>query len=223
MFRITLVCLCPVVFCFNLAIAHPVDFYEPNEVPSSYSGLPSDFSINEITFASNFPDSASMTAEERYMIAGARKPGGGGRLLPWQIDIYCVVSSFYATHGYLPNELTEEMVRAVNANPSQASLEWIERFKSPLTGQFPILNAAWHSPGDVFIAVLTEQEKRHLASYIERYERNWYGGEIQDPWTGDWVPAKLVGEVFYIRVYGYDGVIANTLQYHISPETPIRF
>jgi len=209
----------------SAAQAHPADGYTPEELSPAYGtesmGLPPEWGIGDLTFTRPYPDPAGLTAQERYIVAGARGYGPlGERLLPWYNDVWAAVSAIYERDGSMPGMLTEELVRSVAKNPENVSQAWVDHFRSPLTNEFPRLDAAAFSPGDVYIRTLTEAEKSHFASLLGEYDHNFNRGEMLNTITGEWVRAHLAGEVYYVRVYGLTGVLHNNLHYSIFPDEP---
>lgn len=219
-----------IMFCAGSALAHPVAQYVPNEADPAYGtdgfGADPAWSYGDLTFTRPYPDAASLTPGERYILFGATSanglPGIRRNLSPWYVDLWQLVSAIHARDGYIPAQLDEALVRSVARDPDGVSANWVELHKSPLTGNFPRLDASSFSPGDVYIRALTESEMQHFASRVNTYNREWYMDQVRDPRSGEWVPGHLVGVVYYIRVYGESGVLFENLMYSMVPDVALE-
>jgi hypothetical protein len=185
----------------GFASAHPADSYDPNNLHPSYGadwgyGLFSEWGINDITFTQPYPDPSSLTPAERYIVAGATSTATdrplSKRLHPWWRDV-CAVAMNYYQEGRLPAQLNEQMVRATAADPDGVSQAWVDLHRSPLTGEFPRLDAREFSPGDVYMRILTEDEVQHFLGLLPPFERLYNQHEMLGP-QGDWIKAHIVGE-----------------------------
>ncbi|MCH7471931.1 hypothetical protein IIA79_03155 [bacterium] len=194
---------------FAQATAHPLDGYEPRELRDGYGtdsvGLGPEFSINELYFVGPFPDPSTLTNQEKYMIAGARE-GPWGAAFPWYQDIWMMVRAYYAKTGEIPERISPDMVRAVWGT-GEAAEKRLPLYTSPLTNEFPRLQADEFSPGDLYIRPLSIEEKEFFAQWDPKldsllHEQIWF-----DPIAGRKVRAAMDPEVFYVRVYGWSEVI----------------
>lgn len=225
------VALCLVVTCVfgvSPASAHPSDSYHPNELDSGYGadwgyGLFAEWGINDISFTQPYPDPSSLTPAERYIVAGATSTATdrplSKRLHPWWRDICAVAMNYYYQQGRLPTQLDEEMVRATAADSEGVSQAWVDLHRSPITGEFPKLNARMFSPGDVYVRILTEDEIQHFLALLPPLERLYNQHEMLGP-QGDWIKAHIVGDIYYVRVYGLHGVIWSNIQYDTVIDEP---
>lgn len=208
----------PVVFlCTTFAWAHPFDGYEPKPAPANYGadgyGLAPECSIGDITFTRPYPDPSTLSNEELYILSGSTDSALGHPLRPWRKEVRRLVQALHVNLGYVPGQLTKELVESVVCENSQVDDLWVEQFKSPLTGEFPKLNASEFSPGDLYIRALSEQEKQHIASFIEDYRSIWYDGVWFNPAEETWEKAELSGDVYYVRIYGWDGVLVEGIEF----------
>ena len=106
------------------------------------------------------------------------------------------------------------MLKTLDAEPDCISPERLERMKSPISGQYPRLDAREFSPGDFYIRPLTEDEKRHFASLSTEFEELWYEGLLRNPVSGEVRAVDLIGNtVLYVRVYGEYNVIHTGLHF----------
>lgn len=111
-------------------------------------------------------------------------------------------------HKRIPAVLDETAIRSIPyyENISVAELELC---RNPFTGEWPRLNSHTLSPGDLYMKVLNEEEKRHFAETL-----GW-----TDIWFGDEGASgkKLCSPVFYQRIYGRTGPIYESLPYVTCP------
>lgn len=210
------------------ASAHPADSYQPNELEPGYGadwgyGLFSEWSINDISFTQPYPDPFSLTPAERYIVAGATSAASNRplskRLHPWWRDICAVAMNYYYDEGRLPAQLDEQMVRATAVDPAGVSQAWVDLHRSPLTDEFPRLDARVFSPGDVYMRILTADEIQHFVELLPPFARLYNQHEMRGP-QGDWIKAHIAGEVYYVRVYGLHGVIWSNIQYDTVIDEP---
>jgi hypothetical protein len=171
-------------------------------------------SIGDITFTRSFPDPSTLSSEELYILSGSTGSALGHPLKPWRKDVSRLVQALHVNLGYIPDQLTEELVRSVVCESSQVDDLWVEQFKSPLTGEFPRLDASEFSPGDLYIRALSEQEKQHIASFIDIYYSFWYDSAWFNPEEDMWEKAELSGDVYYVRIYGWNDVLIEGIEFH---------
>jgi len=202
------------------SLAHPSDGLEPVPLPPSYGtdgcDFGPEFNHGDMTFTRPYPDPNSLTNAEKYIIAGCQGIKPEQNMLPWVYYIWHCAEALDARLGYVPDQLSEELLREVGARSASA----FELFKSPLTGNFPRLTAATESPGDVYIRALTPEEMRFFAGKVRAYQELWCDGKRTDPRTGEVLEnVKLDGKVYYVRVYGWHGVILSELLFTTVPAT----
>ncbi|MEZ5337782.1 MAG: hypothetical protein R3F46_05910 [bacterium] len=204
------------LLCFaSAALAHPTDGATPNEPHDNYGteafGLRPECNVNDLTFTVPFPDPASLSNPELYIIAGATDPATGKQFEPWFKDIYRLVSALNGNNGSIPGQLDESLVRSAAGNPGSVSQQWVDKFRSPLTGEFPRLDATSFSPGDVYIRPLTSYEMDHISAKHSEYDKIWNQNVRTQPGTGQTMQSELIGDVYYIRVYGWNDVLIEMI------------
>lgn len=216
--RATLGLLLTIVIVFPLsgAWAHPADGYEPKELQPGYGtedvGLGPECNINDLYFVRPYPDPSTLTDQEKYMLAGAQG-GPPGTLRPWYEEIFQAVSGYYGRTGVLPAQFSAAIMRELAIDPNDIPAERLELFKSPLTGEFPRLDAVDFSAGDIYMRPVTEEEKRHLAEHVPHWHDIWFAGECLDVATGETKSVMLLSDVFYVRVYGLNDVIHTGIHF----------
>jgi hypothetical protein len=154
----------------------------------------------------------SLTPAEIYMLAGTGKgQKGDGSYGPWNTMVFNAAYSIYMETGSLPDRLTDAVLRKSNhyKDVSNAS---IELFRNPLTGEWPSLKAQQFSPGDLYIRPLSNTELRHFASLSPIYSGMWLEGKG----PGGRGNRQLSGPVFYVRIYGAQGVISNGFSFFMT-------
>jgi hypothetical protein len=198
-----------------LAGSYPGDGFPPNELPAGYGsdsyGLGPDMNSFGLEFFSPYPAPDSLTDQEKYIIAGASGSSMGHPLGSWQRDLFMLVSRIYFNTGEVPAVLTEDLIDSTISGEVEQGL--IDRFRSPLTGEFPRLDADFFSPGDVYMRLLTPQEVEYAASLWEGAYDVLVRGVKVNPQTGNEVPVYILGGVWYMRVYGYNDVLYSSVDY----------
>jgi hypothetical protein len=199
------------------AYAHPADGYTPKELPDKYGEdgwYTSDYDINEIYFICPFPDPNSLSDREKYMIAGVAD-GPAGTHMAWYMNIYSAVSSYYKKTGSIPSYFSAEMLMetaSCGAGTEEITEDVLSVFRSPITGEYPKLNATSFSPGDLYIRPLTEAEKQFFASKDLFFKHIWLDGTLYCPETNRIERVQILDEPFYIRIYGETEVIFTYIQ-----------
>jgi hypothetical protein len=198
---------------------HPASGHAPKRLPSGYGtanyGFKPEDSFGEVKFFCPYPDPTTLTEQEQYMVAGSVDSDLGGALTPWYEDIFMMVNAICQRTGEIPAQLTHDLIKMCTVSPDAFDLDDSARWRSPITGEFPVLNATEFEPGQVYIRLLTEAEKRHFADQFEIYDMDWYQGVTKDYSTGEVLPIKLMTDIYYMRVYGereviYAGIIYRT-------------
>jgi len=217
---LTVAALAATALC-RFASAHPSDGLEPLPLPPSYGtdgcDFGPEFNHGDLVFTRPYPDPDTLTNAERYIIVGCQGSTPEQNMLPWTYYIWHCAEALDERLGHVPDQLSEELLREVGAR----STATFELFKSPLTGNYPRLTAATASPGDVYIRALTPEEMRFFAGKAKPYQELWYDGKRTDPRTGEVLEkVKLDGKVYYVRVYGWHGVILSELMFTTVPATP---
>ncbi len=200
-----------------IAHAHPADGYPPVNPPPVDAHVvtsPLTGTYGDLTFGSCQMTVGELSPAELYILHGARGSsyGTGGVLPEWYHDIFMIANAIRSQTGSLPLELSVAAIsETTGSSPNVARLE---HFKSPITGQFPRLDAIDFAPGQVYMRELTDSEMHQFASLAPEYQQIWFDGEVVDPETCQVIKrVKLISPVYYIRVYGQHGVLVETLQY----------
>lgn len=200
------------------SLKHPVHGHKADPIISSMylpgMGLPAEWSIGDITFPDSYPPLSSLTEEEKYIIVGSRSSAWrtDSGLADWAGQIYSIVSRYYEQYGKVPDVLTPEAVRSIRGLESYPE-DGLCEFLNPLTDEWPRLNAVSPSPGDVYIRPLTREEMDFYSSQVPTYRDIWFRGRQYDPECDEYIDAQLTGKVFYLRVYGWSGVILANFMY----------
>jgi hypothetical protein len=169
-------------------------------------------SYNEITFMpeSEYPDFDSLTQLEQYMLLGVSSSdlSGSPALPPWTTTILAWVAKYYAVYGSVPDTITPDIIRSLPGFEEFEDEAFQAEF-NPLTGAYPRLNATQPSPGDLYIHALSEQELRHFVTLGYTYLQPSTNGHELDVYWPSLGTSERVSPVFYIRMYGYNGVLSN--------------
>lgn len=194
--------------------------YEVNPLPKAYGkmtyGNGPEADINELYFIKPFPDPATLSHEEIYMLTGLKSgPRRDGRVRSWRSEVFDLVHAYYMRHGVVPEVLTPEVITELAGEQNVANLQY-HFLKNPLTGAYPRLNAREFSPGEVYIRPLTAEEIRHFCDHDSMLDQLVNNKSLRD-WEGNDRAALLLGRVFYMRVYGRSGVIGNTIEFFFAP------
>jgi hypothetical protein len=197
------------LFQASLSFADPVSGYEPNGLPEGYGslsyGMSSDYNSGDLVFIQPYPDPSTLTAEEKYMIAGAHN--AERRVMrPWYQEICQMASAYYQNTGVFPSVIDAEVIREVAGDPGSITEESLDLFRSPITGEFSRLDSKQFSPGDLYLHPLSESEKLYIASRDESYRLKWYENQYFDT-CGNLVPIKMLDQPIYYRVYGHNGIV----------------
>lgn len=202
---VTMTCLASTVY----AIAHPADDYQPRELQPGFGteelGLGPECNINELYFVRPLPEPESLTRRERYILAGADNTPWG-TMRPWYSEIQSAVSAYYENTGTMPREISASLLEA-NAGACEVPADWLEIFKSPINGRFPVLDAREFSAGDLYIRALTDEEMRYIADKVPQFDEIWFAGLMYEPQINQFKHVKLLNKPLYVRVYGEQQVI----------------
>ena len=219
------------VFVFGLlqvVSAHPSDGYEPRPLSNTFGlegyGLPIEWEINDLDFVQTYPAPGTMTPEEMYMIGGCPRGPEGKPLAPWYSVVKNEAQRFYYKFGYIPEQLTPDVIAAAWGLPEDEIYPWVmEQIVSPITGDYPYLNHQHFSPGNLYFRTLTDAEKWHIASFSPDNYMLWFEGTAApspfDRAAGikEREPVEVMG-VFYLRLYGYNDVITTGVLTGMRPE-----
>lgn len=167
---------------------------------------PVDWSRGDITFTRGKTPASQLSAAEIYIVAGAKSSNLPNRqsLNPWADQVFTAVAAYHKEHGSIPALLDEAALRSI-----PRYRHWLDDalsvYRNPLTGAWPRLDAQQPAPGDVYIRVLSSVEKAEYARLLGTWS----------VWFGKGSGEKLCSEVFYQRVYGWNGPIYESLP-HIT-------
>ncbi len=174
----------------------------------------SKWDYNDVVLTIPLQPTATLADMEWYMVYGAyASPYSELGMDRWHLLVSSYVHRFYTEHGYIPEQLTPEILM-MSYGPQQVEPKILDVYRNPLTGEWPRLNAKEHSPGDLFIKVLSPDEEEYYSqidSDINAYCNTY---ETYNPSTGECVRMRPVNNgVLYVRMYGYSGVLHNGFYY----------
>ena len=200
------------------ASAHPYEDY-PVIRPFDCYGRPGlagspEWNYGDITFAEAYPDPATLTDAEAYMLNGCAEYEGSDQLAlaSWHSLVMLYVKFHYSRFGEIPAVLTPQVCAdAVGKEIADLPAGHVAQLVCPLTGDYPRLDAAGFSPGNLYVKVLSEDEMRHFAGIKKRYDDIWFKG-IEEAPSGTY-EVKLTSPVYYVRMYGRTGVIHNAIRF----------
>jgi hypothetical protein len=205
-----IVVLCPVVSFAT----HPSANLIPRDPEKSiiFAGSSPELAgVGEIRFDFDFPTASELSSNERYVLAGAMNANNTSGLEPWWQAVMFVAMAYEGNTGQWPLAITDELVENISGGDDRAESRWRQELKSPITGQYPRLDASNFSAGDLYMRRMTRQEVSTLVSqgayllsedYEDQVEQN--GGES-------------VGLPIYVRIYGETRVLcARFLQFGVK-------
>lgn len=209
--------------CLPLAaLAHPAEGQQPRETGCTYGWFnPVDWTLGDLRFypAADHPGWDELTDLEKYILCGTSTAPGysTGGLADWQSEVFGFVSNFYNKFGYVPQQLSRELIEQTPGYDNLPEI-YYELYRNPLTDAWPRLDALEHSPGDIYMRPLTAQEKQYYAERSETYYYNWIEG-VEPPYEqpGGGEPITLTSEVFYMLVWGKSGPLGEGFIYHYEP------
>jgi hypothetical protein len=197
--------------------AHPADGGKAIEVHQDYGtefyGMGAEFNINDLYFVKPLPDPATLSEIEKYMLRGLSEDNPGGAMRAWYMVICETVSAYRQRTGTMPTEYSAEIIQALLPEGQEVGEEELAVFRSPITGEFPKLNATEFSAGDLYIRPLTEDEKQYIANVDNTYQQMWYEGLQYEPIAEAYNNIMMITDVYYVRVYGYNDVIHTGLYF----------
>lgn len=204
------------------AAAHPAEGFEPNALHPAYGTLKLgervEWSLGDIEFTQPYPDPASLSDIEKYMLEGTRDswmPDGG--LDSWWYQVINAVVTYDKKTGRLPQTITEDVLREIAWDPDIVDARSLEIYSNPITNGQARLDQREFSPGDMFIKRLTDNEVAQLAE-VHPPLRNDVAGIVPDPRDGSVSRRiKITSPVYYFRMYGRSGVILSRLYYSFEP------
>jgi len=203
------------VALMQYAQAHPCELYDPFPFRCPYGRVGynslAGYSFGDVTFVDQYPDPATLTDIEAYMVNGCMQDETQAALDSWWRIVMRYVEPYYEQYGVIPTQLTPEVMG--DTNPDD-----FEKVVSPITGDYPRLDCTAFSPGNMYVKVLTEAEMQQIAAVSKTAYAFWYEGQAQYPPDFKTHSVRLNGPVYYVRIYGYNDVIFNTLTYSFVTE-----
>lgn len=213
-FKYLVACSILVFVGIDAALAHPADGYPVRPLQKGYGetgyGFPSSWSYNDITFVP-YPEASSLSNKEIYMIRGSTSGLWGYALPSWYFSVFQVVEAYANKHGSIPSVFSPEMFLETT-DPNSIDPDYLELFKSPITGNWPILNAMDFQPGNMYIRILSEDDMHHFAELSPSFQEVWFENRMHSS-NGSYESINMLTKVYYIRVYGDKGVIYNGFMY----------
>lgn len=159
-----------------------------------------------------------LTASEAYILAGLRPMDRVADLHPepWITKINMIAMAYYNKHKVVPRRITPEVLDSITVEGSmpQNCLAW---YRSPLTGEYPALDAAEFTPGGVYLRVLTQEETYFLAQADTTLTGLETAGKIHDPASGEVRDGARLSPVLYYRYYGETGLLKEGFSYLFAP------
>jgi len=205
----------------SIAFAHPSDGYPTQDLHSCYGtdsyGLGPEYDVNDLYFVKPLPDPDTLSNAEKYILAGLTQDGPGNMRRPYYTEICEAVFGYYLKTGEILPAVSAEMhAELICGGPDKLTAEMLEPMKSPITGEFPRLDATAFSPGDFYIRPLSKEEVAYIASKSDSLKALWFDGVLEDPIDGNDQQVRLIGDtILYVRVYGENEVILTKLYYEM--------
>jgi hypothetical protein len=192
---------------------HPAEGHEiEGQWNDAYRFPPAELSRGDMTFMplDEYPDFENLTQLEKYMVFGVKSSDlrSDAGLPPYLTTIFTWVTKFYDAHGYIPEQLDLDTVRMIPGKINTPE-EWLEVEKNPLTGEWPRLLEKELSPGNFYFKVLSAED-------IDYFAENGYTF-IKYPSNGE---AVMQTPVFYVRMYGHEGVLENGFKFYATYNCP---
>jgi len=196
-----MVCL----YLFGVAAAHPYDNREPAEQPNWYqdgAGWNSNYNLGRIVFVDELPDWEELTSTEKKIVTGTKEsilrgPAYG----PWWREVLKYCEHTINSGEGIPQRLDPDLMPFAALIDGHQS--YSELLRSPVTGEFPLLDSEEFSAGDMYIVELDNEELEYFADNFG-YRNDWFdeSGNRSD---------NLLGPVLFYRVYGESRVIHQGL------------
>ncbi len=196
--------------------AHPYIQYGVKDVRAGYDtgsyGYPPAWSFGSVKYHPH-PTASSLSTAERYMLFGTRESSHRGALTPWWSQIFDLVSAYDQQHNQIPEVLGLSELKSIRG------LEDIEEqdktalvVRSPITGEYPRLRETSFSKGNLLIRRLTKPEIEGLSVHDQNLRMLHFEKKfMMDSRNGKYRPAELTSPVYYIVVYGDEGIIESRL------------
>jgi len=208
-----------IIFISQVAFAdHPALGQPTGNLKTFYSqeGLPPEWSLGDIVFspANMKPAPEELTEIEKYIVAGTTSTAYNAAVghKPWRTELLIMTDHFNGELGYIPEVLSGDAIRMIPGYGDMTD-EDLALYRSPITGEWPKLNAYSDSPGDVYIRPLTMGEKAHFAELNPTWNRRWFERILADPIRGCDRDIDYITPVYYVRIYGEEKVLVEILKY----------
>lgn len=196
----------------SISLAHPADGYATNPLPEGYGTIEYHTGpvngIGVMTFTCPYPSPESLTEAEKYVIAGTVSGPEGQALQPWVYQIGQVISFYYQKEGYIPGRFSTDMLFALEYGDSTIDDARLDIFRSPITEEFPRLDAGNFSPGDLFVHILSEDEKWEYSEDSPQLRDAWFNKVSEHEGQSYEVNPS---PVTYVRVYGENDIIIEAI------------
>jgi hypothetical protein len=206
------------------AASHPSSGYPAHDLGGAYGGLPASLSTGDYLFLeeADRQDRSQLSQSELYMLVGTSRSAGRGGLSPWYMSVYFAASAYHQSFGQLPSTLG--LAELQKLYPS-APVEKLDVYRNPLTGQWPRLNASAHSPGDMYLKVLSQSDMAWFGERHSGLSAIWFQNSHPNPDdiragmtpdTARKLGLGLAGPPIYMRLYGSSGVLKTDLLSHVK-------
>jgi hypothetical protein len=214
--RYVLISLWAILIC-SASSAESRDLFIPNEDTFSLGiTFPQELSLGDVQFIQPINNSA-ISSIELYMLNGW-KSSPIGPVDPWWKQVWQVVEDYYNTYNTIPEKLDlPTLSKLYGETESTLGREvWVQNLRSPLTGDFPILNSKNFIIGQLYVRQLTETEIQYYCNYNDIMYKNLITHivGIEDS-TRTATTNYTHGPVLYWRMYGRDSVIQTLVLYRV--------
>jgi hypothetical protein len=180
---------------------------EPGDTSRFGGGLTPKLNRGDLLFYAPFPTGDQLSGVEKVMVVGGRHDGSS--VQPWFKVVVNECRVYHQLHHSVPTSLTPEIL-AEDRDVSASETESFVFFKNPFLSNWVNCQAAIPSAGDIYCRPLTREEANYVAQ-DDPLLAKLLKGESDDN-SGD--HTMLIGDVWYVRVYGENGrVIYAGLDY----------
>ena len=219
MLRKTLIVVLTMLCMTNLTAyaAHPSDGHESENIELLYTGncgMPVEWSFGNVQLTDRRVPLAELTSEECYILAGVKtcRWSDEAGLEPWKITLFSIVNKFVKAHGYIPDQMTPELIRSIPGYENTSD-DRLDLYRSPITDDWPKLNCEAFNPGNVYMVKLTPAEIDHFAELIPEYAEMWGDNCWWDPSDGEYKCIDIKTPIYFMRIYGQTGVLYEGIDF----------
>lgn len=211
---------------FSVALAHPYEDFDIKPKPSYYghnASIVRGLDNGSMIFYDETP-AEELSPAERYMLWGCQPARRGSETAtlafsPWFLHIYKIVKNYYEKTGLMPESISPQVIADSMGIPVESlSQAQLDVARSPITGDYPTINSEDFSAGNLYIRLLTQEEKVFLASNLEYYRLTWFNLLQYEPSIDDYVPIRHLSPIFYLRIYGEDHPLDSRIQYTVTTD-----